>query len=413
MRSMRIRWLSWCSGLGLLTLAVVPVSAKCPVCHSCCAEKTTPCATTPCDKVEQTSVASGSIALKSNASEASSKHSLLILNCPADSRVTIDGQVTHASGAMRQYRLSFRDENYKGRIEVRLRDNEEKVTYDFEAQLHCRHQGREVLTVTRDRMTPTPDKPEKKCEGVLTSLSEKSKPGTVIPAKAEPPSTLQQTITHHQKLYESQQTTTDNFEKELAAKRTRWEAAVGIRKRLQDAHRLKITEVDLAKSDSAATLNAKKLELVKLEMEEQRATEVEGEARAEFVEAKKRADEAQGQVRDITAKLNYWKLMQSIAQQTKAVEQATSETQRLTGVVNSKEELQKLTSKIRQAEDDGPRKDPKEHEIAITLLREAERNAKVELTKAREELNKAEGQLRDEQERLKAIQFGTLKLDSK
>ncbi len=405
MRSMRIRCLSWCSGLGLLTLAVVPVSAKCPVCRSCCAEKTTTCAMAPCDQADHASGADGLIAPKSNGAVTNDKHSLLILNCPANARVTIDGRVTHASGAMRQYRLTFRDENYTGRIEVRLRDNEENVTYDFDTTLHCRHHGREVLTVTQQQMRATRDKPEKKPEDEASRCCEK--PVSAKPSNTEPPSTLQQTIAQQKKLLDLEQARMEGLEKDLTAKRTRWEAAVGIRKKLQDAHRVKITEVDLAKNDSAVVQASKKLELVKIETEEQRATEVEGTAWADVVGAQNLVNAAQGQVRELTGKLNHWKLIQSIAQQTKVVEQATSEMQRLRGLVNTKAARLKFTADTK----DAALKAAKDPQIATAMLLEIEQKATDELNEARKELSTAEERLRDEQARLDAVKLGTLKLD--
>lgn len=405
MRSVWTRCLSWCSGIGFLTLALVPVSAMCAVGQDC-GRETTASDTAFGDNSGQASVGSASIAPKSK-----DKHATLILNCPATARVTIGGRVTHASGATRQYCLTFRDDLYKGWIEVRLRDNDEKVTYDVDWPFECRDQGRLVLTITRDRMRPTPDKPEKKCEEDVTDGCQKPKAATVTPAKAESPSTLQQTITQYQKLRDSEQAKVDDLEKELLAKRTRWEAAVGIRKRLQDAHRLKITEVDLAKSDPAAVLNAKRLELVKLETDEQRATEVEGEARADFVEATKQVDAAKVRVRDITSKLDHWRWTQSIDQQTKAVERATSDVQRFAGLVDTKAARQKLMSETLDTERKKPGKNSTDPLVAYLV--EIEQTATRELEASRKSLEDARERLRDEQARWDAVKSGTLKLDSK
>jgi hypothetical protein len=74
------------------------------------------------------------------------------------SSLSIDGRVTHSSGKTRQYHLTFDGDVHDCLVEIRLRDNEEHVTYEFHESLPCVNHQRLVRTVTRRQMEPEPDR---------------------------------------------------------------------------------------------------------------------------------------------------------------------------------------------------------------------------------------------------------------
>lgn len=243
-------------------------------CEKCETERSPSCA---CDKLCEHAVAA-KVPTTKNA-----KHSAtLIVKCPAESRVTVDGHVTYATGATRQFQLLFNDDVYPFRVEIRLRDNEEEATYLFDKPLKCRPNGRIVMSVDRDQMQKVRDKASAS-DGTCTALDvleaiermlEKVVGPAPQPIAGPQPSPWKQAVAQHEHdVNEATKKVNELQDKLVVPKRTH-NAAVQRRKDAEDTHQIKIAEVNA----KTATL----VDLVKAEVAVKRAREAEQSAKEEL-----------------------------------------------------------------------------------------------------------------------------------
>ncbi len=243
---------------------------------------------------------------------ASENQALLILNCPADARVTIDGRLTHASGSTRQYRLRFDGDSHICPIEIRIRDNDEKATYRFETTFEFHAHQRVVLSIDRSQMEkisdrhPAEEVAKLMAPGTALLVTEngqlvpfvmpvrkaRSKPTAV---KAEQPSLQQLAIEHQTKQLDQERAAANQLAKVVTDKQTRYDAATRIRKQTEDAYQVKLAEVD-AKS-------ANPVEAKKLQVEITRDREVEQSAKDDVTAAQDQLNKAEQRVRDATTAL--------------------------------------------------------------------------------------------------------------
>lgn len=234
-------------------------------------------------------------------------HSLLVVHCPAEAIVTIDGRVTHAGGTTRQYDVSYAGEVHNCRIELRLHDGGK--VYEFDHPLGFNNGKQTALTVTRKQMINATDKQESetiaklfasgttfkvtgdgKLEVVDDSETSKGespiKKGTPNAADAQLPSPLRRTREQQLKMLAKEKDLEKTLAKQETEKQTRWEAANRVLQQQQDGLQIKNVEVNAAVTDSAATLAAKRLEAKRLELAAVRALEVERQANSELAAAK-------------------------------------------------------------------------------------------------------------------------------
>lgn len=218
--------------------------------------------------------------------------SLLVVNCPPETSITIDGRVTHSSGSMRQFDLSFAGSSHKCRIELRLRDNKKSVTYHFDHSLDVQNGKQAVLSVTRAQLEPVPDsdreseiakmfKPgstftvndDGKLE--LADDASKAKEGstsnwnraTKQPSFTDSLSLERRTREHLKKQLSVESESEKRLAKQEQEKAAHWEAAAKNRTRINDSYQLKLVEVNNAANDSANILAARRLEAKRLELD--------------------------------------------------------------------------------------------------------------------------------------------------
>lgn len=237
--------------------------------------------------------------------------SLLVVNCPPETSVTIDGRVTHSSGSMRQFDLSFAGPSHKCRVELRLRDNKKSVTYHFDHSLEVQPGKQAVLSVTRAQMEPVSDSDRENDitklfkagstfkvndDGKLELVDDPAKAKEDAAAHGQSPSGKTAASSAKANVVSPEQRTREQRKKQLAQdadavkglakqeseKLGHWEAAVRLRVQLDDAYQLKLVEVDNAAKDSAAVQAAKRLEAKRLELDRSRAIEAERVARTQL-----------------------------------------------------------------------------------------------------------------------------------
>ena len=283
-------------------------------CPKCATEKST------CEKCGQSRSGCETCGGQSKGTAKAAKGQFtVLLSCPAEARVTIDGRVTFASGTKRNYQLEFDGDNYNCRLEIRLRDNDKQATYSFEHDIGCQNGKRLALSVTRQQMTKELDKHwtdeiakrlkmgttyvitddgkiEVKSSNEQADAPAKTASTSTAAAQTAPQSVLQRQIDRQTKQIFVWQTELTKLQKELSAKAAHRDGVVKIRKQTEDAFLLKQTEVNAAINNSSAILEARRLEAKKLELELNRAREMENEAQTAV-------QHAQHQLNDFTAKI--------------------------------------------------------------------------------------------------------------
>lgn len=349
----------------------------------------------------------------------------LVLNCPAEARVTIDGHVTHASGETRQYRLLFRGGDHKFRVGIRLRDNDEKATYESDHLMSCRRDQTIALSVTTDEMQKTPDTP------AAADIAKLLKPGTVlrvtddnkfeaftdsnlVAVESEPSPENAEAVASPLKLAIEFQSTSLNkaqsealrITKDVREKATRRDAAARIRKQIEDAYQIKNLEVNAAVNDSAATLAAKRLEAKKLELELNRAREVEQEATVELIAAQGQAKEAEDRVRKAGAKLKLTKFQFAVEGQTKLVREAQAEVKELEKIIAANTNRWNAAVRLRQQAEAA-----KNMDVDIELAREMEQTTKSELDAVTDQRDEAQEQVNKASEMLARIRDGSIPIE--
>lgn len=343
MRSIVTGCLSLLSGFGLLATSASTGSAGNPICKPCSSAVVVTPALVPVLRVETPVMVDGLIV-----APIPTGHALLVLTCPAEARVTIDGRLTHSSGATRQYHLSFDGDVHICHVEIRLRDNDEEATFHFGTHLECFDHQRAVLSVSRHQMEKTRDPktidelstllspgatltvtddhklvPFTAPESTVSSRTRRREsrqlaaPNGVHPrgkaTKSKQPSLQDLAIDHQTKILGQQQAEANRLTSIVRAKATRLDAAARVRKLAEDALQVKNAEVTAALNDAATYLaagntaknvdlkgiaSAKQVEAKKLELEITRAREIEQGATNELSAAQNQSNKADEKLRD-------------------------------------------------------------------------------------------------------------------
>lgn len=355
----------------------------------------------------------------------------LVLNCPAESRCTIDGRVTHASGSSRQYHVTFGTESHSCRIELRLRDNDEEATYEFDHPLEFKAGQRTVLTVTQNQMTKTYDKvrsrvvadlfepgttfrvtADKKLEIVNTfakaQIDSEERSASSAAAKIARMSPLWRTRAHQVKVLSNEIDTEKGLAKQAAEKGARREAAVQIHKRANDAHQVKLVEEDVAANGSASVRAARRLESKHHEIEVARARDVAAQAKAEFDAAKHDHQEALNRVSGLKRALE-------LTEQKIIVEHLH------TGLLQEQREHQRLRNLVQQLDQQRGdavniwKKLAANPAIAsnseVVLAREFEQRAQQHLTEAEQQFEQAAARIQQKEKEIEGFLNGTIHVD--
>lgn len=359
---------------------------------------------------------------------------ILVLNCPAETRCTIDGRVTHASGANRQYHITFDGEIHQCRIELRLRDNDEEVTYDFDHPLEFKNGQRTVLTVTQKQMTKTYDKQRSRILGDLfapgttlrvtsdkklevvdtvsaTQTDSEAKPSSVA-AKVDHKSPLWRTRAHQSKVLDKEIDAEKRLAKQAAEKATSWEAAHRSHQRAEDAFQVKHVEVDLAANDSATVRAAKRLEAKHLETEVARTRDVAVQAKAELDAAKHEHQEALTRVSGSKRALELTEQKIIVEHLKNGIAQEQAEHQRLRDLVQRlSEQLNdagRILGKVTKAREAQPVDTSK---AELELASEFKQQVEQKLNEARQEFEQATKRIQQQEKELEGFLNGTIHVD--
>lgn len=82
----------------------------------------------------------------------------LVVQCPPQARIIIDGHLTGSTGTTREFRLNFDAKVHAAHVQVLSRDPDEKVNYEYNNRLNLPARGTHVLSLTHELMLAKPDK---------------------------------------------------------------------------------------------------------------------------------------------------------------------------------------------------------------------------------------------------------------